>query len=297
MVTAALTFLVTGALSAQRELVLLRSPASVRIAGMNGVGTAMMGDAGAVFTNPAGLATIRNVALESSYRTTPLDGYMVLGALAWRLKQLNFGAGLQYFDRGVLLANRLDSAVAAPASSQKSYEWLAVGSLIYRYGLIAFGGSVKAARQQAEGVQRRATGVDAGLTLAVFDIMALGFAVQNIGGNLRADSDLELPKLSRFGFTMNYVDPQETLRLLSSIEVQWPEGRESRVVLGIEGGVVISGVGVKGRLGWGGSELGDRTNFTFGASLDIGRTNVDFSSERESLLGETAQRIGVRIRL
>ncbi len=290
-----------GAVGAQQtgaDLILLRSPASVRLAGMNGVGAAMVGDAGAVFTNPAGIATVSHVALEGSYRSTPFDGYIALGAIAWRLRQLDFGFGLQYFDRGVELARVLDSATTIPVgAAPQSHELLAVGSLIYRYGIIAFGGSVKLARQQTLAVRRRGLGADAGLAIAIFDIMALGFSIQNIGGNLRDDSDLRLPRLSRFGFTLNYVDPQETLRLLSTFEVQWPDGEASRFVLGVEGGVVVSGVGIKGRFGYGTTTFADRTDFTYGASVDIADTNLDYSFESDNLLGETAHRFGLRLRL
>lgn len=287
-----------GAQQTGEDLILLRSPASVRLAGMNGVGAAMVGDAGAVFTNPAGIATVRHIALEGSYRATPFDGYMAFGALAWRVRQFDFGFGLQYFDRGVELARVLDSSTTIPAGSvPQSYELLGVGSLIYRYGMIAFGGSVKMARQQTLAVRRRGLGADAGLAIAIFDIMALGFSIQNIGGNLRDDSDLRLPRLSRFGFTMNYVDPQETLRLLSTFEVQWPDGEASRFVLGVEGGVVFSGVGVKGRFGYGTTTFAERTDFTYGASVDIAGMNLDYSFESDNLLGEPAHRFGLRLRL
>ena len=48
--------------------IVMQLPPTVRTAGFNGAGVALMGDAGSVFINPAGLATIRRIAVEVSYR-------------------------------------------------------------------------------------------------------------------------------------------------------------------------------------------------------------------------------------
>src|SRR6185436_20148171 len=130
-------------------------------------------------------------------------------------------------------------------------ETLAAGSLVYRSGLIAAGATAKWLRTTTGGVEERGWGGDIGLAIAFFDIMAIGFSMQNVGGNFDDRSALVMPRLTRLGFTMNYVDPQESFRLLSAIEVQWPEGRSARTVLGGEAGTVIRGVGVVGRLAYG----------------------------------------------
>jgi len=49
---------------------------------------------------------------------------------------------------------------------------------------------------------------------------------------------------------MNYVDPQQSFRLMSVLEVQWPEGRGQRLVAGGEAHG-DQGVGVVGRLAYG----------------------------------------------
>src|SRR5207247_11191556 len=95
---------------------------------------------------------------------------------------------------------------------------------------------------------------DVGLAIAVFDLMALGVSVQNIGGDFGpAAGGFHLPRRTRAGFTLNYVDPQGTLRLLTTVEGQWPAGGGSAfVVLGLESGVVRGGMGVLGRVGYAG---------------------------------------------
>ncbi|HEY6784857.1 MAG TPA: hypothetical protein VI159_07885, partial [Gemmatimonadales bacterium] len=70
-------------------------PASVRSVGLGGVGAALVGDASAIFTNPAGLATIRHMAFEGSYASIPGGSALSLGAVAIRLGRLDWGAGAQ----------------------------------------------------------------------------------------------------------------------------------------------------------------------------------------------------------
>ncbi len=278
-----------------------RAPVSIRSAGMNGVAVAMVGDAGSVFTNPAGLATIRNIALEGGYRAMPLDGRLASGALGMRVKQFDVGFGLIGFDRGYELARRIDSIAGDPLPTDDSFndfEGLAVGSLVYRQGIIALGGSLKGIRQRAEAGDRRATSIDMGMAIAVFDIMAIGFSIQNWGGNLRTSNELEMPRLSRFGAMLNYVDPQEGFRLLSTFEVQWPEGESSRLVLGAEAGAVLSGVGVRVRAGWGTTQIGDvHSDFTYGASVELGTANIDWAYESKGIFDESVNRFGIRLRL
>lgn len=268
---------------------LLQSPASVRSAGLNGAGAAIVGYAGAVFANPAGLATISHIGLEGGVWEAPLDGYATSAALGWRIRQFDLGLGLQYYDPGP--STVLDN-------TKVDYEVLGVGSLVYRFGLIALGGSAKGLRQVRGTDIRRGFSADVGFAIAVFDIMALGFAVQNVGGNWRTNEDLEMPHLTRTGFTMNYTDPQETVRLLSTLEVQWPEGRGARLVLGGEAGIVLGGVGVIGRVAYGERPEGtEQPEFTFGATLELGVAAIDGAVEPRADGRAAVRRIGLRLAL
>ena len=277
------------------EPVVLRFPASIRAAGFNGAGVALVGNAGAVFFNPAALATIRKVVFEGALQSGPFAGELAAVAVGWKERQFDIGFGLQYFDfdnspgPGGGFITPADTPVEAS-------ELFAVGSLVYRFGLIALGGSGKWVSRNVEGVRERGVSADLGMAIAVFDIMAIGFAVQNVGGNWSKTSDLRMPRLTRFGFTMNYVDPQGTFRLLSTIEWQWQAGRKQRFVIGGEGGIVISGVGVVGRLGYGTRpEPTARAGVTYGATLELGAMDVDFAYDPNNLLNEPYRRIGVRI--
>lgn len=283
--------------------IILQMPASVRAAGLNGAGAALVGDAGAVFSNPAGLATIRHIALETTYRQAPFDAYVAAGAMGLRLNRFNLGVGLHYFHLGsepeVVPDPSTGGNTGIPTGANvRAYEFLGVGSLVYRKGMLALGGSAKIVRQAVGDVEERGVSGDLGFALAVFDIMAIGFAVQNVSGNWTRESAMVLPRLTRLGFTMNYTDPQETFRLLSTVEAQWPAGRSARLVLGGEGGVVLHGVGVIGRLGYGSraAESG-RGAVVFGASIEVGRLHFDYAYDPSDILNDGGQQLGLRITL
>lgn len=269
------------------QALVLRSPGSTRAAGFNGAGAALMGDAGSVFSNPVGLAIIHHIAVEAAYRRTPAGEYLAGGAAAWRLGQFDVGGGAQLYRN------------ADPAATR---EELGVASLVYRFGLIAVGASGKMLTRTTPGgggtFRAQGTGVDAGLAIAVFDIMAIAASVQNIGGNLRDGSPLLMARLSRLGFSMNYVDPQGSFRLMSVVEVQWPEQLPSRVVLGGEAGTVVRGVGVVGRLAYGSRWLASPSStITYGGSVVLGRFVADYAFVPSTDLPESRHRFGIRLNL
>ena len=100
--------------------------------------------------------------------------------------------------------------------------------------MIALGASVKYVREGDTAPQGESWAGDAGVAIALFDIFAIGASVQNLGGDLSTGADL--PHRTRVGLTMNFVDPQGTARLCTTLEGQWPEGEASVVVAGAEGG-------------------------------------------------------------
>jgi hypothetical protein len=281
----------------------LQSPATVRAAGLGGAGAALMGDAGAVFANPAGLALIPSVSLEAGYHGAPFDAYQASGAVGIRIGQLDVGFGLLQFDFGsepeVVPDPATGGVTGIPTGGRvAARELLASGSLIYRFGLLAFGGTVKTVDQRVADLRERGVSGDIGLAIALFDLAAFGFVVQNVSGNWNRESALSLPRLTRFGFTMNYVDPQETFRLLSTLELQWPQEASTRFIFGLEGGVVMSGVGVLIRGAYG-SRPADAavSRFTTGLSLTVGGLTVDYAYTPTVLLGGGEQRIGLRLRV
>ena len=272
---------------------ILSLPGSVRSAGLHGAGAALVGDAGAVFANPVGIATLRHIGLEGTYRRTRFNATAGTAAVGWRLSQFDLGLGLAYVGGDSIPMVGLSRGLGG-----RPYEAMGVGSLVYRFGLIAIGGSIREVRRSAGGGEERGRSGDLGIALAVFDIMAIGFSMQNVGGNWRAQSALPLPRLTRWGFTMNYADPQETFRLLTTLEAQWPEGQPSRWILGGEAGVVVYGVGLLGRAAYQTRTAGTaEPAVTFGGSAALARLQLDYAYAARDLVGEPAHRLGLRLTL
>jgi len=117
--------------------------------------------------------------------------------------------------------------------------------------------------------------------------------VQNLGGDF--GNGARLPRRSRAGVTLNYVDPQGTMRLLSTLEGQWVAGQPALLVTGIEGGVVTGGVGLVGRLGYATrSPTSDASRFTVGGGVELGRLHFDYAYQGFDVLGGGTHRVGLR---
>ena len=261
---------------------ILRLPASVRSAGLAGAGTAVVGFAGSVFVNPSGIATIGSLSAEGTYARHPDRSTHTTGALAVRLGQFDFGVGygrLRLRDTAAVRANDL---------------W--IGSIVYRFGLTAFGASLKhvSVKDSAGAVHESVTS-DAAVTVAFFDIAALALSVQNLGRDALSGASLTLPTTTHLGFTLNFVDPQSTVRLLGTVEAIWTEGEPRRTVWGLESGVVLAGVGIAGRLGHGGQPVGSgQSKWAYGAGLVLGRFHLDWAHQAESIFGGGVHRFGAR---
>jgi hypothetical protein len=262
---------------------------------MNGAGGALVGNAGAVFSNPAGIATIRHVGVEGGYRVTPSNGSLFSGALAWRLRQFDLGVGVARYRFGDEPGTQFLPGMPIGAEAR---EYVGVGSLVYRFGIIALGGSGKYVRRVVDNASEDAFSADAGLAIAIFDIMAIGFSMQNVGGRWGGSGGVDLPQLSRFAVMWNHVDPLETFRLLSIVEVQWPEGEDSRIVFGGEGGIVLSEVGFLARAAYATKTgIGNYSHWTFGGSVTLSDLALDYAYQDRDLNGLAAHRFGFRLAL
>src|SRR6266571_4744458 len=70
-------------------------PGSTRSAGLGGAGAALVGDAGALFSNPAAIATVRRLAFEGSYEQYLGGTTFGAGAMALRVGRFDWGVGAQ----------------------------------------------------------------------------------------------------------------------------------------------------------------------------------------------------------
>lgn len=273
-------------------------PGSTRSAGLGGAGVALVGDAGAVFANPAGIATIRHLSIEGSYEPYLAGTAISTAALALRVGRVTWGFGAQTLDYGTEPEIVPDPATGgrrgmATGAAFHPYEALAVSSLVLRRGLIALGVSAKYNRQQIGATVNDAWAGDAGMSIAIFDIAAFGVSVQNLGGDL--GDGARLPRRTRAGFTFNYTDPQGAFRLLTTLEAQWTRDRAAVLIQGVEGGIVTGGVGLVGRLGYATRPaVTDASRFTFGGGVVLGHLQMDYAFQGYEALGGATHRVGVR---
>ena len=272
-------------------------PASTRSVALGGASVALVGDATAVFSNPAALATVRRVALEAAYERYLGGTALSVAALAMRFGRFNWGLGAHALDYGsepeIIPDSSTGGRRGVPTGVMFSaVDVVAASSLVYRFGLLAFGATAKYARQSIAGTAVDAWAGDLGMALAVFDLMAFGVAVRNLGGDF---GGAQLPPNTAIGLTLNYTDPQGTFRLLTTGEVQWGEG--TSWILGAEGGIVVGGLagaGLVGRVGFAKRpEAINGSPVSFGAGVVLGKLQVDYAYRGFEVLG-TTHRVGVR---
>jgi hypothetical protein len=191
-----------------------------------------------------------------------------------------------------------EQPIAGIPAGAEAHEYAGIGSLVYRFGIIALAGSGKYVRRVVDDALQSAISADAGLAIAVFDIMALGFSMQNIGGRWDGSDGVDLPQLTRAAVTWNYVDPLETFRLLSTVELQWPDGEGARIVLGGEGGIVVGGIGLLARAAYATDSDGSAySRMTYGGSVTMSRLALDYAFQKKDLNRLSAHRFGFRLAL
>lgn len=286
--------------------ILLELPATSRQMAFQGAYTAVVGDEGSIFVNPAGMAPIRRTAMGLSYERSAFGTTLSSGAAALRVGRFDAGFGVMYLDFGgdsVIVPDPVFGGDRGLATGQviTAYNALLVGALAYRRGMLSVGGSVKYLREQigSGGSPYSAQGVtgDLGLAIAVFDIMALGAVVQNIGGSLSSSAgpSTPMPKTVRLGFTINFIDPQGTARFMTTVDWVHPPGGNSYAAFGFEGGVVAGGLGLVARAGVAaGRAPSDRRPFSVGGGLVVKSLRVDYAWQGYRSLGEGAHRFGIR---
>src|SRR6266850_144148 len=289
----------SGRLAGQTEGSILPLIAgSTRSAALGGAGAALVGDAGAMFANPAGIATIRHLSLEGSYEPYLAGSALSTAALALRVGRWTWGVGAQTLDYGSEPEIVPDPATGGrqgmpTGASFHPYEALATTSFVYRRGFAAIGVTGKYDRQQIGAEVSDAWAGDVGLAIAVFDIMAVGVSVQNLGGDL--GNGALLARRTRAGLTLNYTDPQGTYRLLTTLEGQWTRDRSAVLVQGVEGGMVTGGVGLVGRVGYATRpSVTAASRFTFGGGVVLGRLAMDYAFQAYDALGGGTHRVGLR---
>ena len=259
-----------------------RLPSSVRSAALGGAGVALTGYAGAVFDNPSAVAPLRVTTAELAWSDYAAGAGQGMAAMSLRAGAFTLAGGAQYL--------RFPDTTTV----KDNLTWVA--ALVYRGGLGALGADVRyVSIEDTAGQVNRAVTTDAGLTFALFDIAALAVAVQGIG-TLRATGEkLDLPLVTRLGFTLNFVDPQGVPRLLTTLESVWTEGEEHQWRGGIEGGVAAPSVGVLLRMGLAEvPEASGLSSLSYGAGLLFPGFRLDYAYQHRNAFGSPVHRLGLR---
>jgi len=286
---------------------LLETPGTARTLGLGGAYAAVVGDAGSIFVNPAGMAPISHIALEGSFEEDFLGSRLTTAAAALRVGRFHVGFGAMLLEFGGDSVIVPDPATGgqtgmATGATITAYNLMGVGALAYRRGMFSLGMSTKFLRERiADGSSTpyTATGLtgDVGFAIAVFDLMALGIVSQNVVGTLTRTGNAtgDFPRTTRVGLTMNFIDPQGTLRLMTTADWIHPPGGNSWWALGLEGGVVVAHVGVVGRLGMAmGRADTDRGPITLGGGLQFHGLRLDYGYQGWDVTGAASHRFGVR---
>lgn len=256
-------------------------PASVRSAGLAGIAVPLPGDAAVMFVNPSSIGPLRRLSVEASYARLPDQSWYTTGAAALRVGPVSAGGGYRYLDF------RDDSPVS------DNLQWVA--AVAGRLAPFHVGASARyVAVEDSSGQVYRTLTEDAGVTLAFFDIAALALSFNNLGRSRLSGARLELPASTHLGFSLNLIDTYSNGRLLATSEVIWTDGSPRRTLLGLEGGVVVSGVGVVARVGHGAQPEGSGAGKTaYGASLVLSRARVDYAYQPRTSIGRSVHLVGL----
>lgn len=257
-------------------------PASVRVAGLAGAGVANIGYAGTVFENPSGLAPIRTLSIEAALGRPPGGATYGMAAAAARVGAFNLGGGAQYY--------RYRSG--GPIRDNV----LSVGAVTWRRGGLALGGGLKyLSVEDSAGTIDRTVVRDIGATVALFDVAAMAVSWQNYGATALRGQPIPVPGSFHLGFAFNLIDTYDSGRLLALVETAWTSGEPRRTILGLEGGAVISGLGLIARVGHGAQASSTGYSKTaFGGGLVLGAARIDYAYRGSATGGRPTHLFGVR---
>jgi hypothetical protein len=209
---------------------------TVRAVGMGNAFTAVAGDAGSMFANPAGLARTSRVEVAANYQSgledihenhflaiSPLGVVKAsnvgdLGALGFAFSDVNYGT-MQSFDRA--------GAPSGEFSSKDTVLSLVYGKSLGDRVLIGVAGrrfESKIAESSAETFL-----ADVGLMVDVWkDVLMLGVSGSNLGGSVEYQSD-GAPAPQRANVGLSYAPMADRLTLATDVEIPRDDDPHLRV--------------------------------------------------------------------
>jgi len=269
-----------GTASAQ----ILKQGAGARAAGMGNAFTAVADDAAAVYWNPGGLAGIKKESASLMHAILFEDISYDWLAYVRPLNSGTFGAGIQHLSYGSI--TETDEAGIEKANFTPSET---VGTVAYGIGSgsFGFGASLKYVSGK---IKHSAATITADIGgkygISADDRLLLGFALQNIGGEMKYVSEGDpLPLNLKIGTAYK---PQNNW--IIAVDADMPYDNAISFGLGSEYGVKMGdGLMISGRAGYNSraKDVGGLTGFTIGAGGSYEVLRLDYAFVPFGDLGNT----------
>lgn len=254
-----------------------------------------------VFYNPARLSAA-DPAAALAYRTLPVEAGIGSAALAARLGPGTFGFGAQFLNYGEIEVVEPDPStggeIGLPTGERVGGgELVATAAYGVRLGgMFELGAAAKLIRLQLAEASASGAAFDVGAAVEGWDgRVALGGAVQNLGGDIGPGRESPLPRMIRAGAALRLEAPAGLQAVLVAEAVE--QGGAVSPLGGIEVGRVRPGAAIVGRLGYDGSAgEGARDPLVAGAGILLGGLALDYAFRALGPLGATHV-FGVTFRL
>lgn len=254
-----------------------------------GSALAAVADPFAAEYNPAAPRPGRPVAA-ASFQTLPVDAAAGAAVAAFGAPGGAASISLRFVDYGdIEVIEESGGPVGEPTGATATGgELTALAAYALALGPVRLGLGARWLRIDVAGLTDGALAADAGVFVAPLQWLALGAAVQNLGGELEAGRAAPLPRTVRLGARISRdVGPVDALLAVEA------RSREERT--GIGGGLEL-GIGPErlrgeARLGYESrATSGDAySRFVFGGGLRLDRVAIDFGYRALGPLGSTRQ--------
>ena len=263
---------------AKNAFALQRSGVDARALAMGNAYVALANDAAAGYWNPAGLFWMAEGATHVTGMYTAglaADRFQNYVAVGHRFK--DFGMAVSWVNDGVRDINGYD-AVGNPTTTFGEFENTIIGSIGLGSDKAAFGFNVKGYLQHLAEDQFNGIGFDAGVQFKVNDMMTLGGAAQDIGGNVGPNSRLPVDFRVGAGFV-----PASNMKVGLDVEkvertdhIVFHGGMEYGVKFGDDAMAMLRG-GV------------NDSHFSVGLGVQVSKLEADyaFTNEQEETLGSS----------
>ncbi|MEA2064566.1 MAG: PorV/PorQ family protein [Gemmatimonadota bacterium] len=216
----------------------LKIPVGARAAAMGGAFSAVVGDASAVFWNPAGLEEAEPMEMFFMHHRFIEDITQSAAGFVFDLRQVRLGVSMNYFSMGELERRSHNSVV--PEGVFTPFD-MALG-LSASYSVnenISVGATGRFVHEDLDSETARAVLADLGLKARIPQVPGLVAAVtvRNLGSKLKYErTGYDAPRLVSLGAAWLKVLPWKRSTLLVSSEITVPNDNNTRVSIGGEYG-------------------------------------------------------------